>query len=74
MLFVKDVKKLSKLWVVKNLKTIGKMIGKMIVDHDLIEITFFALSDRDLIGDRENGDRPHLCVHYDNLDHLKIRL
>ena len=46
------------------------MIGKMIVDHDLIEITFFALSDhdligdhifpsdRDLIGDHENGDRP----------------
>ena len=55
--FVKDVKKLSKLWVGKNLKTIGKMI----VDHDLIGITFFALSDRDLIGDHENGDRPHLC-------------
>ena len=47
----KDVKKLSKLRVVKNLKMIGKMIGKMIVDHDLIEITFFAQSDRDLIGD-----------------------
>ena len=45
------MKKLSKLRVVKNLKMIGKMIGKMIVDHDLIEITFFALSDRDLIGD-----------------------
>ena len=44
----------------------------MIVDHDLIGITFFALSDRDLIGDHifpsdrdligdhENGDRLHL--------------
>ena len=52
--------------VVKN----WKMIGKMIVDHDLIGITFFALSDhdlirdhifpsdRDLIGDHENDDRP----------------
>ena len=67
------MKKLSKLRVVKNLKMIGKMIGKMIVDHDLI--TFFALSDHDLIGDHifpsdrdlirdhENGDRPKLwCV------------
>ena len=46
------------------------MIGKMIVDHDLIEITFFALSVHDLIGDHifpsdcdliggdKNGDRP----------------
>ena len=44
----------------------------MIVDHDVIEITFFAQSDRDLIGDlifpsdrdlirdHENGDRPEL--------------
>ena len=42
----------------------------MIVDHDLIGITFITLSDRDLIGDHifpsdrdligdhENGDRP----------------
>ena len=34
--FVRDVKKLYKLWDVKNLKMIGKVIGKMIVDHDLI--------------------------------------
>ena len=66
------MKKLSKLRVVKNLKMIHKMIGKMIVDHDLIEITYFALSDRDLIGDHifpnhrdligdhENGDWPEL--------------
>ena len=73
MLFVKDVKLVqkSKLVVVKNLKMIDKMI--VIVHHDLIEITFFALSGRDLIGDHifpsdrdligvhENGDRPHLC-------------
>ena len=51
------------------MKTIGKMIRKMIVDHDLIRITFFAPSDHDLIGDNifpidrdlirdhENGDR-----------------
>ena len=44
----------------------------MIVDHDLIGITFFALnnhdligdhifpSDRDLIRDHENGDRAYL--------------
>ena len=32
-------------------KMIRKMISKMIVDLDLIEITFFAQSDRDLIGD-----------------------
>ena len=24
-------------------------------------ICFFGLSHRDLIGDYENGDRPHLC-------------
>ena len=76
---------LSKLWVVivKNLKTIGEMIGKMIVDHDLI--TFFALSDRDLIrdhifpsdrvliGDHENGERPELCqigIHHYSQPHI----
>ena len=52
----------------KNLKMIGKMIGKMIVDHNLIEIfhkvivirsgiTFFQVID-DLIGDHQNSDRP----------------
>ena len=51
------MKKLSKLCVGKNLKAISKII----VDHDLIGITFFALSDHDLIRDHENGDRPHLC-------------
>ena len=55
---------------------ISKMIGKMIVDHDLI--TFFALSDhdliedhisssdRDLIGDHENRDRANLWIIYLN--------
>ena len=46
----------------------------MIVDHDHDLITFFALSDRDLIidhifpsdgdliGDHEKGDLPELCL------------
>ena len=67
------MKKLSKLGVVKNLKMIDKMIGKMIVDHDLIGSLFLHYvsdrdligdhifqSDRDLIRDHENGDRAYL--------------
>ena len=63
--------KKNKFWVVKNLK----MIGKMIVDHDLIGSLFCTTylsdcdligdhifpSDCDLIGDHENSDWPQLC-------------
>ena len=62
--------KKPKFWIVKNLK----MIGKMIVDHDLIGSLFLYYisdcdligdhifpSDCDLIGDHENSDWPQLC-------------